>query len=286
MYKQVSPGFFGAMGIDVLEGREFEALDAGRDAPIVIVSRSLAESYWPGESAIGKGIRPGGPPNTAEGEAWSRVVGVVDDVYERGLNEDPPEMTYYPWISPIGNREPVAASMRFVVRAPDAAGLSGAVREVVGAIDPNLPVSDVATLETLIARSQQERIFVMVLLITAAALALLLGGVGLYGVIAYMVAQRRRELAIRLAIGAQASEVSRLVVTEAAWMAAAGVAVGVAAAVALTRRMQALLYETSPVDPVVFVGVSAVLIAICLLASWLPARRGARIDPMGALRVE
>ena len=286
MYKQVSPGFFGAMGIEVLEGREFEALDAGRDAPIVIVSRSLAESYWPGESAIGKGIRPGGPPNTEEGETWSRVVGVVDDVYERGFNEDPPEMTYYPWISPIGNREPVSASMRFVLRAPDAAGLAGAVREVVGAIDPNLPVSNVETLETLIARSQQERVFVMVLLITAAALALLLGAVGLYGVIAYTVAQRRRELAIRLAIGAQASEVSRLVVTEAAWMAAAGVAVGIAAAVALTRRMQALLYETSPVDPVVFVGVSAALIAVCLLASWFPARRGARIDPMGALRVE
>lgn len=286
LIKQVSPGFFGAMEIDVLDGREFEALDTGRDAPIVIVSRSLAESYWPGETAIGKGIRAGGSPNAEEGEAWSRVVGVVDDVYELGLNEDPPEMTYYPWISQIGGREPVPAAMRFVVRAPDAAGLAGAVREVVGAIDPNLPISNVETLETLIARSQQERVFVMVLLAVAAGLALLLGGVGLYGVIAYMVAQRRRELAIRLAVGAQASDVSRLVVTEAAWLAAAGVVIGVAAAAALTRRMQALLYETSPVDPVVFVGLSAVLITICLLASWLPARRGARIDPMGALRVE
>lgn len=286
MIKQVSPGFFGAMEIDVLDGREFEALDAGRDAPIVIVSRSLAESYWPGESAIGKGIRAAGAPNAEEGEAWTRVVGVVDDVYELGLNEDPPEMTYYPWSSRIGGREPVPAAMRFVVRAPDAAGLAGAVREAVGAVDPNLPVSNVETLETLIARSQQERVFVMALLAVAAALALLLGAVGLYGVVAYMVAQRQRELAIRLAIGAQASDVRGLVIGEAVWMSAAGVVIGIAAAAALTRRMQALLYETSPVDPVVFVGVSAVLVASCLLASWLPARRGARIDPMGALRVE
>ncbi len=286
LMKQISPGFFGALGIDVLEGREFEALDSGRDAPIAIVSRSLAESTWPGESAIGKGIRAGGPPNVEEREAWSRVVGVVDDVYELGLNEDPPEMAYYPWISQIAGREPVSAAMRFVVRAPEAATLAGAVRDVVAAVDPNLPVSEVATLDTLIARSHQDRVFLMVLLAVAAALALLLGAVGLYGVVAYGVAQRRRELAIRLAVGAEASDVSRLVVTEAAWMATVGVVVGIGAATVLTRRMQALLYETSPVDPVVFVGVSAVLMAICLLASWLPARRGARIDPMGALRVE
>ena len=284
--KRVSPGFFGAMEIALIEGREFEPLDSGRDAPIAVVSRSLAESQWPGESALGKGIRAGGPPNTEEGEDWSRVVGVVDDVYELGPNEDPPEMAYYPWISQIGGGEAVPAAMRFVVRAPDTAGLTGAVREVVGAVDPNLPVADVETLEALIARSQQERVFVLGLLITAAALALLLGAVGLYGVVAYMVAQRRRELAIRLAIGAQPSDVSQLVVTEAAWMASAGVVVGIAAAVALTRRMEALLYETSPVDPVVFVGVSAILITICLLASWWPARRGARIDPVAALRVE
>ena len=147
-------------------------------------------------------------------------------------------------------------------------------------------MSDIETLDTLIARSHQERVFVMVLLIIAAALALLLGAVGLYGVVAYGVAQRQRELAIRIAIGAQASDISRLVIGEAARMAAVGVIVGIAAAVALTRRLQALLYETSAVDPVVFAGVSAVLIAICLLASWLPARRAGRIDPMGALRIE
>ena len=286
MLKRVSPGFFEAMGIELLEGRDFDPLDEGRDGAIVIVSRSLAEASWPDESAIGRGIRAGGPPNEEEGEAWSRVVGVVDDVYELGLNQDPPEMAYYLWIGQVEGGEVVPAAMRFVVRAPVAAALAGAVRDSVAAIDPNLPVSDIETLDTLIARSHQERVFVMVLLIIAAALALLLGAVGLYGVVAYGVAQRQRELAIRIAIGAQASDISRLVIGEAARMAAVGVIVGIAAAVALTRRLQALLYETSAVDPVVFAGVSAVLIAICLLASWLPARRAGRIDPMGALRIE
>ena len=285
MMKQVSPGYFEGMGIERLEGRDFDPLDAGRDAPIVIVSRSLAGAYWPGESAIGKGIRSGGPP-AEEGEGWSRVIGVVDDVLEIGPNEDPPEMVYYPWHGQVGVGEAVPASMRFVVRAPDAAALAGAVRDAVGAVDANLPVSNVETLDTLIARSQQERVFVMVLLIIAAALALLLGAVGLYGVVAYMVAQRRRELAIRIAIGAQGADVGRLVIAEASWMAAAGVVIGIAAAVALTRRLQAVLYETSPVDPAVFAGVSAVLIATCLVASWLPARRASRIDPMEALRIE
>ena len=126
----------------------------------------------------------------------------------------------------------------------------------------------------------------MVLLVIAAVLALLLGSIGLYGVVSYMVAQRRREIAIRMAVGAQVTDVRRLVLVEAGWMALVGVAAGVASAVALTRRLQALLFETAPLDPVVFCTVSALLAAICLLASWLPARRAAGIDPMTILRAE
>ena len=126
----------------------------------------------------------------------------------------------------------------------------------------------------------------MVLLVIAAGLALLLGSVGLYGVVSYTVAQRRREIAIRMAVGARAADVGRLVLTEAGGLALIGAALGVGAAVALTRRLQALLFETSPLDPTVFLGVSTILVAVCLLASWLPARRAARVDPMHALRVE
>ena len=283
-WKRVSPAYFDAMRVALVEGRVFDALDGERDAPVVVVSRAVARTQWPGESALGKGIRLGGPP-AEEGEEWARVVGVVDDVRETALHEDPPPMVYYPIPGVVGGVG-VPPVMRYLVRAPNAAALAGAVRETVRALDPTLPVADVETLETLVGRAQGERAFVMVLLVVAAALALLLGSIGLYGVVACAVAQRRREIAIRMAVGAQVADVRRLVLTEAGWMAGAGVTAGVVSAVALTRRLQALLFETAPLDPVVFGAVSLLLAAVCLLASWLPARRAAGIDPMTILRAE
>ena len=284
MTKRVSPGYFDALRIELVEGRVFDRLDGERDAPIVVVSRSVARAYWPGESAIGKGIRLGGPPGE-EGEEWSRIVGVVDDVHEIALHEDPSEMAYYP-MPGVTRGEGVPVAMRYVVRAPNAAALAGAAREAVRGLDPTLPVAEVETLETLVGRARGERAFVMVLLIIAAGLALLLGSVGLYGVVSWTVAQRRREIAIRMAVGAQVTDVRRLVLTEAGGLALAGAALGIGSAVALTRRLQALLFETSPLDPTVFLAVSTLLVGVCLLASWLPARRAARIDPMTALRAE
>ena len=284
MTKRVAPGYFDALRIELIEGSVFDRLDGERDAPVVVVSRSLARTYWPGESALGKGVRLGGPPE-GEGEEWSRIVGVVDDVHEIALHEDPPEMAYYPLPGVIGG-EGVPAMMRYLVRAPNAAALSGAAREAVRGLDPTLPIAGLETLETRVGRARGERAFVMVLLAVAAGLALLLGSVGLYGVVSYMVAQRRREIAIRMAVGAQVADVQRLVLTEAGVLAVVGVALGVGSAVVLTRRIQALLFETSPLDPVVFVAVSMLLIGVCLLASWLPARRAARLDPVTALRAE
>ena len=284
MTKRVAPGYFDALRVELVEGRVFDDLDGERQAPVVIVSRSLARTHWPGESALGKGIRFGGPPDE-EGEQWSRIVGVVDDVHEIALHEDPLQMAYYP-LPGITGGEGVPASMRFIVRAPNAAALAGAVRETVRGLDPTLPLAEVETLETLVGRARGERAFVMTLLAASAGLALLLGAVGLYGVVSYMVAQRRREIAIRMAVGAQVSDVRRLVLTEAGGLAVFGAVLGVGAAVALTRRLQALLFETSPLDPVVFVSVSTLLVGVCLLASWLPARRAAHVDPMTALRAE
>ena len=284
MWKRVSPAYFDAMRVELVEGRVFDALDGERDAPVVIVSRAVARAQWPGESALGKGIRLGGPP-PEEGQGWSRIVGVVDDVHEVALHEDPPAMVYYP-IPGITGGVAVPPVMRYVVRAPNAGALAGAVRETVRELDPTLPIAEIETLETLVGRARGERAFVMVLLVIAAALALLLGSIGLYGVVSYMVAQRRREIAIRMAVGAQVTDVRRLVLVDAGWMALLGVAVGVASAVVLTRRIQALLFETAPLDPIVFLTVSALLAAICLLASWVPARRVAGIDPMTILRTE
>jgi len=284
MVKRVAPGYFDTLRIGLVEGRVFDRLDGERDAPVAIVSRSLARTHWPGESALGRGIRLGGPPDE-EGEQWSRVVGVVDDVHELNLHEDPPEMAYYP-LPGITGGEATPAVMRYVMRGANAAGLSGAVREAVRGLDPTLPIAEIETLETLVGRARGTRAFVMALLAVSAGLALLLGSVGLYGVVSCMVAQRRREIAVRMAVGAQATDVRRLVLTEAGALALLGAALGIGAAVVLTRRLQALLFETSPLDPAVFAAVSTLLIGVCLLASWLPARRAARIDPCAALRAE
>ena len=177
------------------------------------------------------------PPKEEEGEQWSRIVGVVDDVHEIALHDD-------------------------------------------------APVYDVEALETLVGRARGTRAFVMVPLIVAAGLALRLGSVGLYGVVSYMVAQRRREIAIRLAVGAQASDVTRLVLAEAGGLALVGVTLGIGAALAVTRQLQAILFETSPLDPAVFVAVSVLLISVCLLASRAPTRRATCVDPMAVLRGE
>ena len=284
MWKRVSPDYFDAMRMELVEGRVFDSLDGERDALVVIVSRAVAQAQWPGESALGKGIRLGGPP-AEEGEQWSRVVGVVGDIHEAMLHEDPPPMVYYPIPGVVGGVG-VPPVMQYVVRAPSAEALAGTAREIVRGLDPTLPIADVETLETLVGRARGERAFVMVLLAIAAALALLLGSIGLYGVVSFLVAQRGREIAIRMAVGAQLTDVRRLVLVDAGVMAVLGVVLGVGAAVALTRRLQALLFETAPLDPVVFLTVSALLAAICLLASWLPARRAAGIDPMTILRAE
>ena len=286
-WKQVSPGYFKTMGIALLAGREFDRLDAER-APVAIVSRSLAEMYWPGEPALGKGLRPGGLP-VPPGDGLFRVVGVVEDVHETALHEDPPAMSYYPMAFTgrlDGDMTAVQPAMRYVIRAPNAAALTGGVREVVNDLDPGLPITGVATLETLVAGARAQRAFVMVLLMAAAAFALLLTVVGLYGVIAYMVTRRRREFAVRMAVGAQAGDIRRLVLVEAGGLALAGAALGSGVAAALTRQLQALLFETSPLEPTVLAAVAALLAAICLVASWLPARRATRVDPMAALRVD
>jgi predicted permease len=284
MMKNVSPGYFETMGIDMIEGREFDAQDGERDGPVVIVSRGLARTHWPNESALGKGIRVGGPPG--EGEDWFRVVGIVDDVYQQSLHDPPPEIAYYPLASRLNGELRVNSAMSFIVRAENTGVVAGPSRAAVRELDSGLPVSDVDTLETLVGRARAQRAFVMTLLLIASSFAVLLGAIGLYGVISYVVAQRRREIAIRMAVGAQLGDIRRQVLTEAGWLALAGIGLGLGSAVVLTRRLQALLFETSPLDPAVFVAVSTLLVTTCLIASWLPARRAARVEPVTALRAE
>ena len=284
MMTNVSPGYFETMGIELVEGREFDRLDGERDAPVVIVSRGLARTHWPNESALGKGIRQGGRPG--EGEDWFRIVGVVDDVHQQSLHDPPPQTAYYPLANRFGDTLRVPPAMSYVVRAGNTAIVAAPAQAAVRALDPGLPVSAIDTLDALVRRASAQRAFVMVLLVVASAFALLLGAIGLYGVISYVIAQRVREIAIRMAVGAQLMDVRRLVLVEAGWMTALGLALGIAAAIALTRRLQNLLFETSPLDPLVFGSVALMLGLVSLLASWLPARRAARIEPAMALRAE
>lgn len=288
-WKRVTPGYFDAMRIGFSEGRDFDRLEAERGDPVAIVSRSLARRAWPGQNPLGQSIQPGGLPATD----WYRVVGVVDDVHEIGLHVDPPAMAYYPQAvrqtrdgEPTTNVAWAAVPMRVVLHAPSVTGLVGAVRAVVRQLDPTLPLSDVNTLESVVARARQERVFVMFVIFVAALVALLIGSVGLYGVVSYTVMRRHPEIAIRMAVGAQPSDVIRLVLSEAGRLALVGVALGVGAALALTRQLQTLLYETSPLDPVVFLAVAITLASICMLASWLPLRRATRVDPMAVLRAD
>ncbi|MEE2635631.1 MAG: ABC transporter permease, partial [Acidobacteriota bacterium] len=284
MTKRLSPGYFAAMRIERLEGRDFERLDNDRGTPVAIVTRSVARGYWPGESAIGKGIRQGPPPG--KGEEWFRIVGVVDDVHETALHQEPPELVYYPLAVDRGDDLDVPTGMTFVLRGADTNNFLTPARGAVRALDPTLPISDLQTMDSLLDRARVQRSFVMVLLVTASVFAVLLSAIGLYGVISYVVAQRRREIAIRMAIGARLADIRRLVLVEAGWMALVGTGLGIGVSVALTRRLQSLLFETSPLDPVVFLGVSLLLATICLVASWIPARRAASVEPVHALRAE
>ncbi len=211
---------------------------------------------------------------------------MVDDVRENTLHDPAPELVYYPLARQAGDDLSVPLGMSFVVRADDTDLLANPVRAAVRAFDPHLPISDVNTMDALVTRARAQRAFVMVLLVIASGFALLLGGVGLYSVISYVVARRQREIAIRMAVGAELSDIRRLVLTEAAWLGVLGIAVGIGSALLMTGRLQTLLFETNALDPVVFLGVSTLLAGICLLASWLPARRAARIEPVTALRAE
>jgi predicted permease len=279
----VSPGFFDAMGIRV-RGRAPTWSDIESRSGAVVVSKALAQRFWPGEDPIGKGIR-------AQGWArpFYRVVGVTDDVRYNGLDKPPVEMVYFPLIpmegAPLWSPE---RSVTLVVKSTSAhpEQLSAAVRRTLAELDSDIPLANVRTMNDVVAKSMARTSLTMLLLAVAGGMALVLAAVGLYGVISYIVSRRTREIGIRVALGAQVAEVIRNVTLQSLRLALLGTAVGVVGALLLTRLLRSMLFEVSPTDPVVLVGVSLVLIAVALAASYLPARRAARIDPVIALRAE
>lgn len=272
----VTPDYFRAMGIPLEAGRAFTARDAA-DAPrVVIINENMAKRFWPNEEAVGKRFKYGDGDSEAP---WMTVVGVVGDMRRTGYDAPVRYETFLP------HAQRPTGSMQIVVRTRGAPlALAPAVRAAVRGIDADLPVYDIKSMDELLSAMIAQRRFSMALLGTFAGLALLLGVVGVYGVTSYLVAQRTREVGLRLALGAQPRTLVRMVVRQGMAVAAVGIAVGLVGALALTRLMAGLLYGVSPRDAATLLGVTAVLAVATFVANYVPARRAARVDPLVALR--
>jgi putative ABC transport system permease protein len=247
----------------------------------VVVNRSLAERFWPGEEATGQRLKvgPADSPNP-----WATVVGVVGDVRQGGLAGEQRLEMYVPYRQET--RGFVAPRDLIVRTSSDPEALAAAVRQQVWAVDKDQPVSNVRTMEQVLSAAVSRERFQMLLLGLFAALALLLAAVGIYGVMSYVVTQRTHEIGVRMALGARAGDVLRLVIAQGMRLALVGVGLGLGAALAVTRLMSGMLYGVSSTDPLTFVGVAALLTTISLLACYIPARRATKVDPMEALRYE
>ncbi|MEJ7810719.1 MAG: ABC transporter permease [Gemmatimonadaceae bacterium] len=274
----VTPDYFRVMGVSLLRGRAFTAQDRDSAPPVVIVNANMARRFWPNDGALGKRFKYGGPESRAP---WMTIVGVVADMRRTGFDAPVRYETFLP-LAQTGD-----AGMTLVVRtARDALALAAAVRGQVRALDPDQPVYEVKTMDQLLSTMVAQRRFSMTLLGTFAALALVLGVVGVYGVTSYLVAQRTREVGLRLALGADPRQLVRMVVGQGMRVAAAGMALGLLGALVVARLMVGLLYGVTPVDAVTLIAVTALLALATLVANYLPARRAARVDPLVALRAE
>jgi predicted permease len=275
-WRPVTPGFFGTMGIPLVQGRVFSDSDPWDGPKIVVISRTIAQQLWPGESAVGKQLFWGGIDGTPR-----TVIGVVGDIRDVDLEGTAPPLIFVP------NQELTWPAITVVVRsAGNPAGIAAAVHKQIRALDPTMPVPEFLPLERTVVQAAAGPRFRSLLIGGFALIALLLAGVGVYGVTAFGVARRTREFGVRLALGASPAEVSRSVVRRGAALGAAGVALGILGAWWVTRFLGTLLYRVSPTDEVTFVAVALLLGGVALLASYLPARRATRVDPMVALRAE
>jgi predicted permease len=280
--KTVTPGFFRALGIKV-RGTAPSWTDVESHTAGVVVTKSLAARLWPGQDPIGKGIKGNGntPP-------FYRVVGISDDIRGTSLSDPPSEVVFFPML-PIPNTYlwSPTRSMTVVLRSSiPPQTLVSSFRHVLNGIDPDIPVGSVRTMDDIVARSMIRLSFTMTLLGIAAAMALILSAIGIYGVISYIVGRRRGEIGIRMALGAHASRVGALVVRQSVQFAVAGVAVGIFATLAITRVLGSVLYGVSPTDPTTLIVVSVIMLLIAMLASYVPAQRAMNVDPVEALRAD
>jgi len=274
-FQVATPDYFRAVGIKLKRGGFFTSGDIEKAPPVAVVNETMARRFWPGGEALGRRIVIRNEPFARE------IVGVVSDVKHFGLDREAQPEMYAPF------EQYVIDVMPMVIRVKgDPASLAAAVREQARAVDPTVAVAAVAPMRELLSDSLAERRFTMLLLGAFAAVATLLASAGVYGVMAYGVTSRAREIGVRLALGAQRGDVLWLVLKRGLKLASAGVAIGLLASLALTRLIKGLLFGVSATDPLTFAVIAILLIAVALLACWIPARRAAKVDPMIALRCE
>ena len=284
VYNGVSPDYFRTMGIPLLNGREFAPTDTAQSPYVAVINRALAEKYWPHENPVGKTIEGfrmlgGSSPHVA----WQtiQIVGIVGDVRQAGRAEMPFPELFLPY-----TQRP-STEMTFALRtAADPASMISTVKKELWRLDPDQPIDGIITMEQLMEMDVADRRFVLQLIGAFAALAVLLAAVGIYGVASHWVAQRTHEIGIRMALGATRGQVAWLVLRQSASGILLGITAGAAAGLVMTRLLTAYLYAVRPTDPVTFVMVAVLELATALLATWIPTRRAAKVDPMVALRYE
>jgi hypothetical protein len=286
LFQYVSPGYFQTAGTRLVAGRDLTWTEVYGLRPVVLISANLARELWGSPAAaLGKRLReyPSMP--------WHEVIGVVQDVHQNGVEKAPSETVYWPTLAADiygpGSLDAVRA-VTFAIRSnrTGTEGFLNQVRQAVWAVNASLPVAAARPMQEIYDRSLARTSFTLVMLAIAGSLALVLGIVGIYGVIAYAVSQRRREIGIRLALGAPQSQLKRMFVRHALTLAGIGAAIGLVAAAGVTQAMNSLLFGIAPIDPVTYAAVPVVLLFAALVASYLPARRAAMVDPVETLRAE
>jgi len=276
--RKITAGYFRTMRIPIIRGRSVSEQDTDSALPVMVINQSLARRFFPGQDPVGRRMKFGSP---TEQSRWMAIVGVVGDVRDLCLDTKADLEVY------VACEQNPSSDMNLVVRAKDKAeGLAAEVREEIRRLDKSLPLLSVRSMEAVLAESMSERRFVMLLLGVFASLALLLAAIGVYGVMSYSVSQQTRQIGVRMALGAQRGHVLKSVLKKALREALLGVVVGLVGAFALTRIIKSQLYEVSRTDPLTFGGVVVLLLVAALIASWLPARRAAKLNPMEALRYE
>jgi putative ABC transport system permease protein len=280
--RQVSVGYMETMGIRLREGRFFNNHDDSQAERVAIINETMARQFWAGESALRKRFKLGAPDSK---DPWISVVGIVGDVKEMGLEAPAKAEMFFPYqqMPTMLWNMPRDLTIR---TSNDPLSLVSALRQAIWSVDPAQPVSNIRTMDDVLAEEVTQRRIGMTLLTAFASLALLLACLGIYGVLSYAVSQRTSEIGVRIALGASKNQVLRLVMADGMRLAAVGVGIGLVAALALTRLMAGLLFGVSASNPLTLAGMTLVLASVALLACYIPARRAAKVDPMIALRYE